>query len=147
MALAEFERLGAGVELELPPPHPATTAASSKAINHISGLVILSNLFILFSSYLIQKNIGANDRPLAGNCPSVLSQYPLLTCFAFIRATLWAVPIQHRINRSQGTSHINCTIPLLCTSLRALAHIMQIIFEIALWHKKSRLMKLLRSDW
>jgi len=147
MALAEFEKLGTGVELEFPPPHPATKATISSAMNHMSGFVRLLNLFISFSSYLIQKNIGANDRPLAGNCPSVLSQYPLLTCFALMRASVWSVPIQHRINRSQGTSHTNCTIPLLCTSLRALAHIKQIIFEIALLNKKSRLMKLLSSDW
>jgi len=49
MALAEFEKLGTGVELELPPPHPATTVASSKAMNHMSGFVRLLNLFILFS--------------------------------------------------------------------------------------------------
>jgi hypothetical protein len=49
--------------------------------------VTLSNLFICFSSlfiYLIPKNIGAIDRPLAGTYsthPDVLSQHSLLTCF------------------------------------------------------------------
>jgi hypothetical protein len=50
--------------------------------------VTLSNLFICFSYlfiYLIPKNIGAIDRPLAGTYsthPDVLSQHSLLTCFA-----------------------------------------------------------------
>jgi hypothetical protein len=53
MALAE---LGAVPLLLLLLPHPATKAASINAMNHISGLVKLSNLFILFLlCYLIQK--------------------------------------------------------------------------------------------
>jgi hypothetical protein len=39
----------------LPPPHPATKAVSSNAMNHVSGFVIRLNLFIFFSLYLIQK--------------------------------------------------------------------------------------------
>jgi hypothetical protein len=31
-----------------PPPHPVTKATSSKVMNHISGLVTLSNRFICF---------------------------------------------------------------------------------------------------
>src|SRR5450759_455761 len=45
-----------------PSQHPSIKAVSSNAMNHISGLVIFLNLFIFFSSYLIQKNkknIGA----------------------------------------------------------------------------------------
>jgi len=42
MALAELD-------VPLLPPHPATNAASNIAINHKSGLVMPSILFITFS--------------------------------------------------------------------------------------------------
>src|SRR5450756_217216 len=80
MSLAE---LRAG--LPLPPPHPATKATRSNAKNHLSVVVILSNLFIMLLLYLIQKNICAINRPLAGTdstYPVVLRQHSLLTCFA-----------------------------------------------------------------
>jgi hypothetical protein len=35
------------------PPHPATIATSSNVVDHISGLVIFSNLFILLLLNLI----------------------------------------------------------------------------------------------
>ncbi len=42
-------------------------------MNHVSGLVTLSNLFICFPSfYLIPKSIGAIDRPLVGAHADVL---------------------------------------------------------------------------
>jgi hypothetical protein len=46
------------------PPHPAANAASSNAINHISGLVTLSNLFIFFSfikSELKKTSVQSTD--------------------------------------------------------------------------------------
>src|SRR5674476_1504985 len=55
MALAELRAAG----LPLPPPHPATKATRSNAKNHLSVLVIISNLFIMLLLYLIQKNICA----------------------------------------------------------------------------------------
>src|SRR5450759_5262363 len=59
-----------------PPPHPATKATSSNAMNHLSGLVIFSNLFICFSLiYLIPKKIGAID---------AYSTDPLLILIVFI---------------------------------------------------------------
>lgn len=65
---------------------------------------LLSNAFesvhFLFLFNLIQKNIGAIDRPLAGTYPGVLRQYSLLTCFATMRASAWSAPIQNRINWS-----------------------------------------------
>jgi hypothetical protein len=64
-------------ELPFPLLHPATKATSSNTMNHLSGLLTLSNLFICFSSffYLIPKNIDAIDRPLAGSYPDVLRKY------------------------------------------------------------------------
>jgi len=50
----------------------------------------------------------------------VLLQYSLLTGLATMRTSAWSTPIQNRINRSQGTSHSTCTIPLPSTALRAL---------------------------
>jgi hypothetical protein len=60
-----------------PPPHPAAKALSSNTINHFSDLVILANLFICFTSFnLIQKNIGAIERPLMAINPGV----PTIIC-------------------------------------------------------------------
>jgi hypothetical protein len=38
------------------PPHPATIAVSSNAVDHTSGLLIFSNLFILFSSLIKDRS-------------------------------------------------------------------------------------------
>jgi hypothetical protein len=58
-----------------PPPHPAIKTDNNNAMSHMSGLVVLSavppvmlsNLFIFFSFYLIQKTIGEADWFLAGS--------------------------------------------------------------------------------
>jgi hypothetical protein len=51
---------------------------------------------------LIQKNFGTKDRALAGAYPDALRQHSLFTSFATLRAPVWSVPIQNRINRNQG---------------------------------------------
>jgi len=48
----------AGLALSPPPPHPATKAASTSAINHVRGLEKLPNLFMCFSCNGIPKGIG-----------------------------------------------------------------------------------------
>src|SRR5659263_474758 len=47
-----------------PPPHAATKALSSNAMIHGRTLEELSNFFICFPLYLIQKTIHVIDRPL-----------------------------------------------------------------------------------
>jgi hypothetical protein len=89
-------------------------------MNHFSGLVTLSILFILLLLYLIPKSIGAIDRPLAGIYPSALRHNQRLAgvvcrlshltklsrkdsqVIGYMRAFVWSVPIQNRINRNQG---------------------------------------------
>src|SRR5450759_4438761 len=82
-----------------PPPHPATTATSSNAINHLSGLVIFSNLFICFSLiYLIPKKSVQSTDPLL---VVILMCYAnIRICIATKQASVQSAPIQNRINRN-----------------------------------------------
>src|SRR5450759_159524 len=83
MALAE---LGAELPAELPlppPPHPATKATSSNAMNHLSGLVTVTllNLFICFSSFLSDPEKHRCNRPSPCSMLIVL----ILVCYVNIR--------------------------------------------------------------
>lgn len=78
-----------------PPPHPAAKAANSNAVNHISGLVTLANLFILFPFYLILKSIGAIHRiPLLLVC-YVISAADLISEFTNLS------PLQFKIESTE----------------------------------------------
>ena len=102
MAVAE---LAVALLLLLPLLQPATTATTSSAMNHVSGFIMLSILFILFPYLFDPKSIGAIDRPFTGIYPGVLRQYSPLRYFATMRASVWSVPIKNRINRNQGIGH------------------------------------------
>jgi hypothetical protein len=78
-----------------PPPHPAAKAANSNAVNHISGLVTLANLFILFPFYLILKSLGAIHRiPLLLVC-YVISAADLISEFTNLS------PLQFKIESTE----------------------------------------------
>jgi hypothetical protein len=88
-----------GTGIPSPPPHPATKATSSNTINHLSGLVIFSNLFICFSLiYLIPKKSVQSTDPLL---VVILMCYAnIRICIATKQASVQSAPIQNRINRN-----------------------------------------------
>ena len=118
-----------------PLPHPATKATSSNAVNHVIGLVILSNLFICFSLLSDPKTSALPTDPLLVLDPSCCFNIQG-TLHLLLKRCAVAEPVigylQARpgllLSKTQSTGTrrqvtLDRTIPLPSTMFCALTHI------------------------